>query len=446
MDSRIILAAQKGDTAAFEHIYKNTYREAYAVAFGILHDKGDAEDALQEAYITLMQKIPTLTDCDKFDSWFKRIVNNRCIDFMRKKKPAYFSSLFDDENDEQAFENSELFLDQTQNTENIVMDNAERDIISNIINSLPDDQRICIISFYYQDLSIKEIAENLNVSEATVKSRLKYGKDKINKAILEEEKKSGIKLHGIFALPLSSLLGKKSVDIPAFDTVKSKCAAQFASKAATYASGKVAEKVVGAAAKKIISIIVAAVVLTSAAVASFTVPVNNGFTIAETVLGKSSFGISKDETVGLKTLLAVYYSAGFREVTNENIGENVLLWFYYYGKGTAESNRFDIQYILRIPSTESVEGLCYAFNVENINSISITNMLAMYLANPLIALADAFDVELPEKAPDIKIRDIVWNGDIGKVTYEAEGTEYGADIRKNKKSLFGISLITDSNN
>lgn len=446
MDSRVILAAQKGDTAAFEYIYNNTYCEAYAVAFSILHDKGDAEDVLQEAYITLMQKIPLLTDCEKFDSWFKRIVNNRCIDYMRKKKPVYFSSLFDDENDEQAFENSELFLDQSQNTENIVMDSAERDIISNIINSLPDDQRICIVSFYYQDLSIKEIAENLNVSEATVKSRLKYGKEKINKAILEEEKKSGIKLHGIFALPLSSLLGKESINIPALDTVKSKYAAQFASKAATHTSRRVAENMAGAVAKKIVSIIIAATVLVSAAVVSFTVPVNNGFTIAETVLGESRFGISKDETVGLKTLLAVYYSAGFREISNDNIGENVLLWFYYYGKGTAESERFDIQYVLRIPSTKSVEGLCYAFDVENINSVSITNMLAMYLAKPLIALAEAFDVELPEKAPEITIKDIVWNGKFGEVTYETDGTVYKANVRKNEKSLFGISLVTGNGN
>lgn len=442
MNNQVIIAAQKGDSAAFEYIYNQTYREGYAIAYSMLHDKSDAEDVLQEAYITLMQKISSLTDYEKFDSWFKRIVNNRCIDFMRKKKPVYFSSLFDDEEDEQAFENSDLFLDQSQNTESIVMDKADKDIISRIINSLPEDQRICILSFYYQDLSIKEIAENLNVSEATVKSRLKYGKEKINKAILEEEKKSGIKLHGIFALPLMDLFGNESLNIPAFDTLKSQMAFKGASKVASRVGKEVAKKTAGTVSKKIVSSILAITVLGSATAASFTVPINNGFTIAETILGESSYGISKDETIGLKTLLTVLHVGEFENISSANVGDAVLLWFHYFGQGTDESERFNIQYLLSIPSNQSVEGLCCAFNIEDIDSINVVGKLEMFLSKPIISLAQSLNVELPNDVPNIVIKDVQWNGQFGDVSYEINGDLNRVTIARNENSLFGISLIT----
>ena len=76
MDRSVIQKAIDGNTEAFEMLYRETHDKGYSVAYSILKDSYEAEDILQEAYISMFQKINTLQNLNGFESWFYRIVRN----------------------------------------------------------------------------------------------------------------------------------------------------------------------------------------------------------------------------------------------------------------------------------------------------------------------------------------------------------------------------------
>ena len=101
MEKKIIEAALAGDSLAFEEIYKKTNLQAHRIALQIVKDDYEAYDIVQEAYITLFQKLNTLEDPKKLESWFNTIVRNAAIDFVRKNRPEVFADL--EANQDEAF-------------------------------------------------------------------------------------------------------------------------------------------------------------------------------------------------------------------------------------------------------------------------------------------------------------------------------------------------------
>ena len=81
------------DVDIWKEIYQKTYRKAYAVAFQIMKNKEDAQDVLQEAYISAFKNMNSLKDKEKVGAWINQIVANRCKDWLRKKNPALFSDM-----------------------------------------------------------------------------------------------------------------------------------------------------------------------------------------------------------------------------------------------------------------------------------------------------------------------------------------------------------------
>lgn len=197
--NKIIDGVRKKESKSFEKLYNYSITQAYRSAYAILHDEQAVNDVLQEAYIKMYLKIDSLTDNNKFDQWFKKIVINMCKDYLKKKQLFLYSD-YDNEDSNLDFE--ELIEDEKQPSldESITNDELAKDM-ERCINSLPEEQRVCIVLHYYESLSVKEIAQLLEVSENTVKSRLKYGRDKLRKKVENLEEK-GYKIRGIAFAPL----------------------------------------------------------------------------------------------------------------------------------------------------------------------------------------------------------------------------------------------------
>ena len=85
-------------------------------------------------------------------------------------------------------------------------------MIRELIDKLPETQRVAVMSYYNAEMSVKEIAELLGVSENTVKSRLSYGRNAIEKGVKEYEKQ-GIKLYGLSPLPFLLYLLRSSAEL-----------------------------------------------------------------------------------------------------------------------------------------------------------------------------------------------------------------------------------------
>jgi len=86
INSRVIERCLEGDIKAQYHLYKQYSKAMYNIAIRFLNNKMDAEDILQESFITAFGRLGELKNPDVFGSWLKRIVINKCISLQRKRK------------------------------------------------------------------------------------------------------------------------------------------------------------------------------------------------------------------------------------------------------------------------------------------------------------------------------------------------------------------------
>jgi len=182
--------AQAGDENAYQRLYLDTYKSVFYLALRMVKNTEDAEDITQEVFITVNEKISELREPGAFYKWVNQITANKCAAFLRKYRGIV---ALDDEE-----EILKIVEDDPLNLPDKAIDNeATRKIILDVIDALPDGQRACIMYYYYQQYTITQIADLLELNENTVKSRLALARGKIRTALEEKEKKEGIKLYGI---------------------------------------------------------------------------------------------------------------------------------------------------------------------------------------------------------------------------------------------------------
>lgn len=203
--SEFVKRAKTGDQDAIASLYEKTYTQVFYTVKSMIKDEDAVFDILQDAYMKAFAHLDSFEGDDKFLPWVKQIAANTARDWLKKKKPMLFSELNTDEDQDITFE-EQIEDDRDENIPEKVIDQQETvRLLTEIIEGLPEDQRAAIGMFYYQDMSVKQIAETMGASESAVKSRLKYGRDKIEAKVIELEK-NGTKLYGVAPLPFLLLL------------------------------------------------------------------------------------------------------------------------------------------------------------------------------------------------------------------------------------------------
>lgn len=203
--SEFVKRAKTGDQDAIAALYEKTYTQVFYTVKSMIKDEDAVFDILQDAYMKAFAHLDSFEGDDKFLPWVKQIAANTARDWLKKKKPMLFSELNTDEDQDITFE-EQIEDDRDENIPEKVIDQQETvRLLTEIIEGLPEDQRAAIGMFYYQDMSVKQIAETMGASESAVKSRLKYGRDKIEAKVIELEK-NGTKLYGVAPLPFCLLL------------------------------------------------------------------------------------------------------------------------------------------------------------------------------------------------------------------------------------------------
>lgn len=203
--AELVAAARIGDQDAIGALYEKTYSKVYYTVKSIIKDEDAVFDIVQDTYIKAFAHLDSFQGDTKFLPWVRRIAANAARDWLKKKRPMLFTELGSgDEKDTPA---EELFPDErSENLPDQVIDQEEtKRLIREIIEELPEDQRAAIGMFYYEEMSVKEIAAAMGVSESAVKSRLMYGRNKIEKKVRELEKQ-GTKLYSLSPLPFLLLL------------------------------------------------------------------------------------------------------------------------------------------------------------------------------------------------------------------------------------------------
>lgn len=211
-----VKAARNGEEAGFSFLYRATWRDKYYIALKYMGNDADAQDVLQEAYAKAFRKLDALEDPEKFPAWLGRIVANTAKNALEKKRPTPFTELewegdgsspVDDLEEEAAEAQPELAISRKETKE----------LVRELIGSLSDEQRICVLLFYLEGQSVREIAEALDCSENTVKSRLNYGRKAIRKQV-EQLQKRGYLL-GAAPMPLLLRLLRNEQTFPEFSQV-----------------------------------------------------------------------------------------------------------------------------------------------------------------------------------------------------------------------------------
>lgn len=189
--------AKMGDSDAIRMLYEKTANSSYFVAKKFIKGEQDALDVVQDSYVTAFSKLNQLDDDKKFIQWLNRIIANKAKDYLKKKKPMLFSDITTKDQNVEDFVSDDRLEFSPQKS----YDYEElKEAMSKIIDQLSDENRMCILMYYFQQLSITEIATTLEVPENTVKSRLNYGRKQIKKEVQGLESK-GIKLNGIMPIP-----------------------------------------------------------------------------------------------------------------------------------------------------------------------------------------------------------------------------------------------------
>ena len=198
---------QDGDESAYDDLYRNGQRFVQAEVAKYLKDQDDINEVTQKVFISVYRSLNTLKNPMTFVDWIRTIARNESLAFLKssyKKHNIEWSSL--SQADEDGNENDYDPADENLSYQpQAVMDtDSKREILKGFLDALPDNQRLCVSMYFFDDLSIKEIAEELSFPENTVKSNLRYAKIKLKDQIEAYSKKHDIKLYSVspFALLL----------------------------------------------------------------------------------------------------------------------------------------------------------------------------------------------------------------------------------------------------
>ena len=205
----LVLSAKNGNKKAFDKLHELTSNDVWFTCVSLLKDEENAKDIMQETYITAFLKLDTLKDEEKFCGWLTAIATNK----SKNKLKGKVEYQIDDEILIAKTETDELML-----PEEYINKAEKRKVLLQIIeDTLSFNQYQVVLMFYFNELSIAEIAQALEISEGTVKSRLNSSRAKMKTAIEDYENKSGDKLHGVVVVPFFTTIFKeeaKSLAVP----------------------------------------------------------------------------------------------------------------------------------------------------------------------------------------------------------------------------------------
>lgn len=187
-EAALISAAQRGDARAFNALVLSYQSQAYNVAYRIMGDAAAASDATQEAFLSAYKSIHSFRG-GSFRSWILRTVTNACFDALRYRKRRPTTSLdglgAEDDAEDGDFE---AFLASADESPADAAERAElRDAIARAALALPPDQRATFVLSDVQGMSYEEIADIMQTSLGTVKSRLSRARAKLRDYLLSRQ-------------------------------------------------------------------------------------------------------------------------------------------------------------------------------------------------------------------------------------------------------------------
>ena len=164
-DLPLVQAAKDGSITAFEELVKRHERQMFRIAFNLLHNREDAQDAVQEAFLKCFQKLFQFQARSRFSTWLARITVNEAL--LRFRKGSIADESYDD--DEGSLPNE--IADWSPSPETLYSVLELREILGKTLRNLKPRLRVVFLLHDVEQLSLEETAQSLGLSVTAVKSR-----------------------------------------------------------------------------------------------------------------------------------------------------------------------------------------------------------------------------------------------------------------------------------
>ena len=173
-----VLAASRGDDEAFARIVEAYQRPVYNLAYRMLGNQGDAEDATQEAFVRAFTRLSTYDPSRKFSSWILSVASHYCVDRLRRRRPSVSM---------EKMQGWRWVPDERPRPEEQALHGQREREMREMLECLPPQYRLVIVLRYWHDMSYEAIAEATQSTVSAVKSRLHRARQEMAKRIKEAE-------------------------------------------------------------------------------------------------------------------------------------------------------------------------------------------------------------------------------------------------------------------
>ncbi len=181
-DVALMLDVQRGDRKAFERLLRKHQDPVLNLAYRFLGDRDEAEDLAQEIFLRVYRARDSYRPEARFATWLYRIAANACLNALRARRNRRSVSIQDIE---VQGESGHLADDAKEATPaESVLRNEMAERIREIVDGLPDTQRLAIVLNKYQGLSYEEVAESMSLSVMAVKSLLFRARERIRERLI----------------------------------------------------------------------------------------------------------------------------------------------------------------------------------------------------------------------------------------------------------------------
>ncbi|QUH21149.1 RNA polymerase sigma factor [Alkaliphilus sp. B6464] len=184
-EASLIEQSKAGDIDSFEQLIAAHQKKAFNIAYRILGNLEDANDVTQEALIKAYKGIRKFNGKSSFSTWLYTIVNNACIDFIRKNRKTNVTYLDREYETEEGSYKLQMYGNE-ETPEELFEKKEVQKLVHEAINKLSYEHRRIIVLRDIEQFSYQEISQILNCSEGTVKSRINRARSNLKMLIKEK--------------------------------------------------------------------------------------------------------------------------------------------------------------------------------------------------------------------------------------------------------------------
>lgn len=176
----IALIVQEGRRELMHVIYDRYADKVYRKCISLCKDRVLSQDLMHDIMVKILAKLSQFKGTSDFSFWVHSITYNYCMDYLRKKKKSYITEIVD-------YNTFDVIAEDEIEQENNVLKELRLEQLAKIFENLGPDEKGMLLMRYQEGLSIREIAEVLEISESAVKMRLKRSRDKLAQLLNKEQ-------------------------------------------------------------------------------------------------------------------------------------------------------------------------------------------------------------------------------------------------------------------